>query len=100
MTEGPWTVVAQLRPTETSVLTSYESMGMALQRLEAITRLHQTESARLHNHAGPSKEVLIAWQNALDLLEDAVMSAKHAHQAIMAHAPAVALAVRKAEFTD
>jgi hypothetical protein len=100
MTEGPWTLVAQSRATEASVLAAYADMGNMLQRLAAITRMHQTESARLYNHAGPSKEVLIAWENALGLLEDAVVLARHSHEAIMAHAPAVALALRKAEFTD
>lgn len=100
MTEGPRTVAASARVTEREVLAQYEAMGQALQRLAAITRFHGNETAHLSHSAGSAQEVITAWRHAFDLLEESVMSAKWAHQAILASAPAVAGALRATEASN
>lgn len=100
MIEGPRIVVVYPRVTEHDVIAGYEAMGIALQRLAAITRLHGNETARYCGSESSAKEVLIAWRNAFDFLEDCVLSAAHAHTTIMGNAPAVSRAFRAAEAND
>jgi len=100
MTEGPRTVVAQPRLTEFDVLALYDQLTVALQRVSAATRMHQTECARLHGRASSIHEVRTAWQNATEVLENAEMSARHAHDQILANALTVGRALRATELDD
>ena len=93
MTESPRTVVAEPRLTDFDLLALYDQLTIALQRVSAATRMHQTECARLHGR-GSLYGMRTAWQNATDVLERAEISARHAHDQILANALTVGRALR------
>lgn len=99
MTEGSRTVAAQPRLTEFDLLALYDQLTVALQRVSAATRMHQTECARLHGR-GSLNDMRTAWQNATEVLEAAEMSACHAHDQILAQALTVGRALRATELDE
>ena len=100
MTESPRTVVAQPRLTVFDLLAFYDQLTVALQRISAATRMHQTECARLHGRAKSIHEVHIAWRNATEVLEAAGMSLRHAHDKILGSALTVGRALRGTELDE
>ena len=99
MTEGPRAVAAQPRLTEFDLLALYDQLTIALQRVAAATRMHQTECARLHGQVS-LYEIRTAWRNAIEVLETAEVLARHAHDQILAQALTVGRALRATELDD
>lgn len=100
MTEGLRTVVAQPRLEVLDLLELYENLTTALQRVAAVTRMHQTECHRLYGKAGSTHDVLMAWQNSTQVLEAACLTLQQAHDAIMDQAMPVCSALRAMEAND
>ena len=76
MTEGPWTVAANLRAPAVETLAQHKELAAALQRIGAAVRMSQNECVRADVRCASLEEVVVAWRNVNDILEDATMAAE------------------------
>ena len=78
MTEGPWTVAANLCAPESDMQAAYKDLARSIHRVGAAMRMSKAECVRADVWRVSLDASLIAWQNVNDVLEEATMAAEGA----------------------